>query len=175
MTSLRNFFELFELPALCRLDAKALESAYRQVQQRVHPDRFASASEADRRASMQWATAANEAYQTLRHPVRRAAHLLALAGHDVNAHSSAAMLPGFLMQQLEWREALEEAAHGADGVRMQTLEGDVAEAFAAKVDHLARLIDDAHDFPAAVVAVRELMFIEKFKNEVADALDVLAA
>jgi molecular chaperone HscB len=173
--SLNNFFELFGLPAQYRIDAQALEAAYRQVQQRVHPDKFVSAPDAERRTAMQWASAANEGYKALRHPVLRARHLLTLHGHDLKAESNTAMPAGFLMQQLEWREALDDARHEGNGARLMALEDDVKEAATSKIDHIARLLDDAHDYAAATVATRELMFIDKFKSDVADAMDALVA
>ena len=89
----RNHFELFGLPVAYSVDPAALERAYRDLQGRVHPDRFASASEAERRVAMQWATRANEAYRTLRNPIDRARYLLSLKGFDtrLQAASKAAM------------------------------------------------------------------------------------
>ncbi len=83
-----DFFSLFELPRGFRLNLSELDSRYRDVQAQVHPDRFAHASETERRLSMQWATHANEAYQTLKKPLERAKYLLHLAGHDIQAENN---------------------------------------------------------------------------------------
>src|SRR6266568_9105661 len=99
-----NFFELFELPVVFRLDSAALDRAYRDLQTRVHPDKFAHLGDDERRLSMQWATQANEAYRTLRRPLARAQYLLHLRGIDLKAESNTAMPPDFLMEQMEWRE-----------------------------------------------------------------------
>ena len=109
-----DFFSLFELPRAFRLNLSELDSRFRDVQAQVHPDRFAHASEAERRLSMQWATHANEAYQTLKKPLERAKYLLHLAGHDIQAENNTAMPADFLMEQMEWREALGEATEAAD-------------------------------------------------------------
>ena len=69
---MQNHFELFQLPARFDVDMDTLDAAYREVQGRVHPDRFVNASDAEKRVAMQWATRANEAYQTLRNPQKRA-------------------------------------------------------------------------------------------------------
>src|SRR5258705_13693228 len=104
-----SHFELFGLSPRFQLDAVALERAYREIQARVHPDRFAHAGDAERRASLQWTTRGNEAYRTLKSPVQRGKHLLELHGVDVAFETNTAMPTEFLMQQMELREKLEEA------------------------------------------------------------------
>src|SRR5438132_12609726 len=106
---MQNHFELFGLQAAFSVDEAALDQSYREIQSRVHPDRFAHAGDAERRASLQWTTRVNEAYRTLRNPVSRASHLLALNGIDVAFETNTAMPAEFLMEQMELREALEEA------------------------------------------------------------------
>jgi molecular chaperone HscB len=105
---MQNHFELFNLPLQFAVDAQALESAYRDVQNRVHPDKYVSATDAER-VAMQWATRANEAYQTLKNPQQRAQYLCELAGVDLQTESNTAMPMAFLMQQMEWREELGDA------------------------------------------------------------------
>ena len=99
----RNHFELLGLPVAFALDPARLESGYRELQGAVHPDRFAAASDAERRIAMQWATHANEAYRTLRDPLERARYLLRLRGFDTEEETNTSMPPDFLMQQMEWR------------------------------------------------------------------------
>jgi molecular chaperone HscB len=82
---MQNHFELFNLPLQFAVDAQALDSAYRDVQNRVHPDKFVSATDAER-VAMQWATRANEAYQTLKNPQKRAQYLCELAGVDLQTN-----------------------------------------------------------------------------------------
>ena len=115
----RNHFELFGLPVAYAVDPAALERAYRDLQGRVHPDRFASASEAERRVAMQWATRANEAYRTLRNPIDRARYLLALKGFDTGEESNTSMPPDFLMQQMEWRESVEDGRARHDAAALE--------------------------------------------------------
>src|SRR5947207_7066240 len=109
LTSSGSYFELFGLQPGFALDAEALEAAYRDIQSQVHPDRFAHAGDAERRASLQWTTRVNEAFQVLKNPVKRARHLLELHGVDVAFETNTAMPPEVLMQQMELREKLEEA------------------------------------------------------------------
>src|SRR6185503_14920846 len=107
-------FELFGLVPAFALDIAHLEAAYREIQSRVHPDRFAHAGDAERRASMQMTTQVNEAYRTLRNPLQRAMYLLALGGVDVAFETDTSMPEDFLIQQMQLREELEEAKRPAD-------------------------------------------------------------
>src|SRR4051794_6042601 len=125
---MQNHFELFHLPQRFEIDMSALDKAYREVQNRVHPDKFAHASDAEKRVAMQWATRANEAYQTLKDPYKRAAYLCEQNGVDVQAESNTAMPADFLMQQMEWREALEDAKHSKDVEALEKLERDLRKA-----------------------------------------------
>src|SRR6266571_1995838 len=104
-----NHFELLGLEPVFALNADSLDSAYRDIQAKVHPDRYAHAGDAERRASMQMTTRVNEAYRTLKSPVRRAKYLLELNGVDVGFETNTAMPPEFLVEQMEIREKLEDA------------------------------------------------------------------
>ncbi len=165
-----DFFSLFELPQSFRISLSELDSRYRDVQAQVHPDRFAHASEAERRLSMQWATHANEAYQTLKKPLERARYLLLLAGHDIQAESNTAMATDFLIEQMEWREAVMEARAGGDHHELEHLYNRLHGDMKQRYDELAELIDDAHDYPTATDRVRRLMFLEKLLHEIDDAI-----
>jgi molecular chaperone HscB len=117
----QNHFELFGLPQSYALDRDKLDAAYRELQNTVHPDRFASQPEAEQRVAMQWATQVNEAYQTLRHPVNRGVYLLRLQGINALDASNTKMAPAFLMQQMEWREAIDEARSGKSTATLDSL------------------------------------------------------
>ncbi len=158
-----DHFALFGLAPRFALDADALESAYKRVQDKVHPDRFAAATAAERRVAMQWAAGANEALQTLRSPARRAAYLCELNGVAPGADSNTAMPPEFLAQQLEWREALAEATRPEE---FDALAGQADAARATLLDDLARALDVECDFPRAATLVRQLMFIDKLRDEI---------
>ena len=118
----QNFFQQFGLNACYRIDSAQLEQHYRTLQSQVHPDKFSHLSEVDRRVSMQWATRVNEAYQTLNNPVRRARYLLSLHNVDTQEETNTAMPADFLVQQMEWREAIEEALQAQDEDALTELE-----------------------------------------------------
>lgn len=169
----QTHFELFNLPQSYALDRDRLDSAYRELQHTVHPDRFAAKPEAEQRVAMQWATQANEAYQTLKHPVNRGVYLLRLQGIDALDANNTKMAPAFLMQQIEWREAIEEARAIRSMTALDTLLDDLRVAHRSIEAQLADLIDTAHDFAAASEAVRQLRFMDKLIAEVGDVYEEL--
>ena len=165
-----DHFALFGLNRGFRLDLSDLDSRYRDIQARVHPDRFADAGEAERRVSMQWATHANEAYQTLKKPLERAKYLLHLSGHDIQAESNTAMPADFLMEQMEWREAVMDARNGGDHHELEHLHNRLRGDINGRYAELGELLDDAGDHAQATDRVRRLMFLEKLLHEIDDAL-----
>ena len=106
----QDYFELFELPARFAIDISELEQTWRSKSSQVHPDRFATASDTEKRVAMQWASLINEAYQVLKNPIKRATYLCEQQGMDVAAESNTSMPPAFLFKQMEWREDLDAAA-----------------------------------------------------------------
>jgi molecular chaperone HscB len=166
----RNHFELLGLPLAYSIDPSRLESGYRALQSRVHPDRYAAATEAERRVALQWAARANEAYRTLRDPVGRARYLLSLKGFDTGEESNTAMPPDFLMQQMEWREAVAEASAGGDTARLAGLRDELREERAGMLRMLERAIDADSNYDAGCSLVRKLRFIEKLDEEIDEAL-----
>lgn len=169
---MQNHFELFQLPATFALDSNALERAFHDVQNQVHPDKFSTAGDAQKRVAMQWATRANEAYQALKNPLRRAIYLCRINGIDVQNETGIAMSSEFLMQQIGWREALDDARLANDETALSTLEAMLQQSRNDEISRLQTLFD-GNDFTAAAMAVRRLMFIEKFADEVANACDTL--
>lgn len=169
---MQNHFELFGLPARFDVDMAALDAAYREVQGRVHPDRFVNATDAEKRVAMQWATRANEAYQTLRNPQKRAQYLCELNGVDLQTESNTAMPMAFLMQQMEWREALGDARAAKDAEALDELDAQVR---GERKQMLARVGEqlDAGEFQKAAEGVRALMFLDKFGDEVQYAFEAL--
>jgi molecular chaperone HscB len=110
----RSYFELFGLPESYDIDTALLAERYRSMQAALHPDRFASASDQERRLSVQGASWINEAYETLKDSLSRARYLLQLKGVDSDADKDTASDPAFLMQQIELREQLEQVESASD-------------------------------------------------------------
>jgi molecular chaperone HscB len=101
-------FQLFAVPATFAQERAALDARWKELQREAHPDRFAAQGAAAQRVAMQWSVRINEAYQRLKDPVRRASYICELHDAPLNAENNTAMPPEFLMQQMEWREALDE-------------------------------------------------------------------
>ncbi len=169
---MQNHFDLFHLPQRFALDMTALDNAYHEVQNQVHPDKFINAPEAERRVAMQWATRANEAYQTLKSPFKRAAYLCELNGVDLQTESNTAMPRDFLMQQMEWREALEDAKAAKDVAELNKLDSALRALRKTEIAQIGKMLD-AHDFTQAAQGVRQLMFLEKFSEEIAHIFETI--
>jgi len=169
---MQNHFALFQLPQRFAIDLAALEKAYHSVQSQAHPDKFVHATGAEKRVAMQWATRANEAYQTLKNPLKRASYLCELHGVDLQTESNTSMPSAFLMQQMEWREALDDAKAGRDIAALEGLESTLRMARKDAVSRIEALLD-ALDFAAAAQLVRQLMFLDKFGEEIGDAFALI--
>ena len=162
----RNHFELFDLAPAYSLDIERLEDSYKELQSLVHPDRYAQAADAERRASMQWTTRVNEAYSTLKNPVQRAKYLLELQGVDVGFETNTQMPADFLMQQLETREQLEGALQNKDSNFLDLLRKDLSEKRKRLEAQIGESIDARKDYAAATALVRKLMFLQKIDDEI---------
>ncbi|MDP9900116.1 Fe-S protein assembly co-chaperone HscB [Variovorax ginsengisoli] len=156
-------FELFAVPATFAQERSMLDARWKELQREAHPDRFASQGAAAQRIAMQWSVRINEAYQRLKDPVQRASYLCELHGAPVDAEVNTAMPGAFLMQQMEWREALDDAASMA---AVDALQAEVDAARTRSLSSLDWLIDEKGDFQAAAQQVRALMFIERFAQDI---------
>ena len=169
---MQNHFDLFQLPARFTLDMGALDAAYRDVQGQVHPDRFVNATDAEKRVAMQWATRANEAYQTLKNPMKRARYLCEQNGVDLQTESNTAMPLDFLMQQMEWRDALGEARADKDAEALDALDAQVKAERKSRLEVVGRELDSGA-YQQAAQGVRALMFLDKFGEEVDHAFEAI--
>ena len=163
-----NDFELFGVNQQFAQDRAGLDARWKELQREAHPDKFAAQGEAAQRLAMQWSVRINEAYQRLKDPLKRAAYLCELAGAPINAHSNTAMPAAFLMQQMQWREELDDAR---DDNTLNALRENVDAAQRELIAECAQHLDVEHDYPAAVQTVRALMFIEKFAHDLDLAFD----
>ncbi len=165
-----NDFELFDVPVRFAQDRAQLDARWKALQREAHPDRFAAEGAAAQRVAMQWSVRINEAYQRLKDPLKRAAYLCELRGAPVQAENNTAMPAAFLMQQMEWRENLDDTS-SAQG--LEALADEVSAEQRRVQQELARLLDEVQDPLQAVGQVRAPMFIERFTQEVNAKLDQL--
>lgn len=156
-------FQLFAVPATFAQDRGVLDTRWKELQREAHPDRFAAQGAAAQRLAMQWSVRINEAYQRLKNPIKRATYLCELNGAGIQAHTNTAMPPEFLMQQMAWREELDDAA---DAVALDKLRAEVEAGRARALSSLDWLIDEKGDYAEAARQVRALMFIERFAEDI---------
>jgi molecular chaperone HscB len=156
-------FELFGLTQKFAQDRAAIDARWKDLQREAHPDKFAAQGTAAQRVAMQWSVRINEAYQRLKDPLKRAAYLCELHGAPVNAENNTAMPAEFLMQQMEWREALDDAQ---DTTALDALSDEVSRSRLGVLQRCEQLIDGAQDYIGAVAQVRALMFIERFAQDI---------
>lgn len=163
-------FELFGLPRRHAQDRAQLDARWKQLQGEVHPDRFAADGAAAQRVAMQWAVRVNEAYARLKDPLKRAAYLCELHGAPIEAENNTAMPASFLMHQMAWREALDDAA---DGAAVEALNDEVLAYRRAALAELEATFDTRQDWAAAAQQVRALMFVERFVHDLDARLEAL--
>ena len=167
----QNYFELLKLKPAFELDLAVLESNYRKIQSESHPDRFVTAPAPKKLQSMQTATLANEAYQTLKNSASRAKYLLELQGINAIAETNTAMPADFLMQQMDWRENLEDAKSEKNIKALDSLLTEMrAEAKTLQAD-LGDFLDTKKNYVAATEVTRKLIFIEKVCADINKAIE----
>jgi molecular chaperone HscB len=165
-----NDFELFGLAPRQAQQRAEIDAHWKSLQARLHPDRFASEGPAAQRIAMQWAVRVNEAYQRLKDPLRRAAYLCEINGAAIDAENNTAMPRDFLIQQMAWREALDEAT---DAAAVEALAEEVAARRKALLAELERTLDEQGDAAQGARQVRALMFVERFQSDVDRRLESL--
>jgi len=168
-----DYFQLFALPKQYAIDAKQLESNYRKIQSTSHPDRFVNASAADKLASMQLATLSNEAYSTLKNPANRAKYLLEQQGIDAVAETNTALPMDFLMQQMAWREQLEDSKQAKDIEALEKLYSELRTEARGMETELCELLDVQQDYVAATALTRKLIFVDKVCADIQQAIEYL--
>ena len=163
-------FELFGLPQTFAQDRAAIDARWKELQREAHPDKFAAHGAAAQRIAMQWSVRINEAYRRLKDPVARATYLCELRGAPIEAERNTAMPAAFLMEQMELREALEEAGTAE---ALEALGEPLGRSRKEALERIRKFLDDDNNPAAAAEQVRGLMFIERFAHEVEHKLDQL--
>lgn len=166
-----NYFALFDLPVTYQIDVGLLAPRYQELQRKWHPDRFAGASESEQLQALQKTSTINDAYQTLKHPLRRAEYLLSLQGVDVQNEQQTMRDTAFLIEQLELREELDSISQK---VKQSDSQSEAAlEKFSAKtakmVDQRSRTLVQQlaeQQWPAAADTVNKLKFLDKLQQQI---------
>ena len=164
-----QYFDLFNQPAAFAIDEAALEQSYRALAAQFHPDKYAAASSFEQKQAMMMASTVNEAYRTLKSPIDRAAYLLTAQGIDADAPEHTAFPTEFLMQQMEWREMLEDARAGRNEAALHGLADDISGGQTALFGKLADAFA-AGEYEQAAALVRQGRFLDKLRKEIQNAL-----
>ena len=161
-----NFFELFGLPVSYDVDLRQIQTNYMALQKQVHPDKFASGTDQQKRISMQQTSWINEAQTTLKDPVLRASYLLKLNGIDFSLENETTMDAVFLMQQLEMREHLENIKNESDPLTvLDSMAKEVAASTKTMMQSFAQAFENGQ-LDEAREWIRKLQFMQKAKNEI---------
>lgn len=166
-----NDFELFGLTVQFAQNRTAIDARWKALQREAHPDKFAAQGAAAQRVALQWSVRINEAYQRLKQPLSRASYLCELQGAPIQAENNTAMPTAFLMQQMEWREALDDADTPQV---MDEIAATVNKCEGELLSKIEQALDVEKNYMAAAELVRCLMFVERFACEVDARIDQLA-
>ena len=164
----QNFFTLLKLPEAFVIDLEKLDQNYQDIQKEIHPDRFALFDDETKLESIKKTAQVNDAYQTLKSPIRRAEYLLQLHGVNIHDEKYTAVPQDFLMQQMEWREELE--THKQNKLALEKLAADIQKNKNEMMNQLPSFFDDKDHLHDAIQITRELNFIEKIEQHINDAL-----
>ena len=162
--SQKNYFELLNQPRCYAVDFVSLEETKNKLLARLHPDRFVNASTLEKRIAQQMTVQINEAVATLSDDLKRAQYLCRLNGLDVNARKP--MPSDFLLRQMQWHEALEQAQESHNQKELEELKAKVISVRQTLSKRLTRAFDEEQDFAKAYELTRELMFIEKLASQI---------
>lgn len=164
-----QYFELFQLPPAFDIDNETIEQTYRRLAARFHPDKFAAASSFEQKQAVMMAATLNDAYRTLISPIDRAAYLLKSQGIDADAPEHTGFAPEFLMQQMEWREALEDGRSAGNEAALLKLDKEIAAEQQNLFADLGRAFASQQAEEAGQL-VRQGRFLNKLRQEIKAAL-----
>lgn len=170
MANTQTHFELFELPVSFEVDLQDLSQRYRDLQRVVHPDKFVNASDRERLLSVEKAAMINEAYQILKFPQRRARYMLELQSVSFDDEKDTALDPGFLMEQIELREALSELSQSDDPIaKLNIIMADIKNRISEIIEALRiglafEELDDAQKSSMKEL-IHKMQFLNKLQEE----------
>ncbi|MSQ56726.1 MAG: Fe-S protein assembly co-chaperone HscB [Limnohabitans sp.] len=165
-----NDFQVFQLPEQFSISLIELDTRWKNLQRQTHPDQFVRQDTASQRLAMQWTVRINEAYQRLKDPLKRAAYLCELRGVPIDAENNTAMPADFLMQQMQWREDLDDASHVE---AIEQLHTQVMQSRTLLLNDCAQDLDQHNRPQSAVQHVRTLMFLDRFIQDIEKRIDAM--
>ena len=164
----QTYFELFGLDPVFDIDYSRLHAEQQGLQAIYHPDRYVSASERDKRVSVQVASWVNQAYETLQDPVKRSRYLLEINGADIPDDSTTTSDTAFLMEQIELREQVESCRQGEDGLQRSDR---IGAGLAHRANQLAAEFVshfEASQFDQAITSSRKMQFVQRIQQQLSE-------
>lgn len=177
----KNFFKLFDLPQQFNTDAIVVKRRFRELQRNFHPDRYIGKSPQEQRLAVQLSAHINTALTTLNDPVLRAEHLLSLQGIEIDHQHSTIKDNAFLFQQMEFREALEQASIEKDISALTVILAEVDDDFQACQASFADQITDLESHQLSSLAdslcaeVGKMHFYQSLSHEINAIIHSLSA
>ncbi|OOF57049.1 Fe-S protein assembly co-chaperone HscB [Rodentibacter genomosp. 2] len=161
-----NPFEIFDLPVDFQLDTQALNSRYLELQKALHPDNFVSASASEQRVAMQKSTEVNDALKTLKDPILRAEAIVAIhLGEQQDIEQKSTQDVAFLMQQLQWREQLENVERQKNEQALDALAAEIRKETQQLLTALSHSIQ-TQQWTQTTQLCDKLRFTRKLKEEI---------
>ena len=163
---MNNPFALFDLPVAFQVDSALLNERYLALQKSLHPDNFSAASAQEQRLAMQKSAEINDALRILKDPIARADSIIALnTGEQENPEEKSNKDIGFLMQQMEWRETLENIENRKDTDELTAFAQEINQIRHAILSELSTALD-AQQWDIARAITDKLRFIKKLQAEI---------
>ena len=158
---MQSLFDILGMEPGFDVDLKALEKAYFTAQRATHPDRFIGKPEAERVAAITKSQQVNDAYETLKDPLRRAEHLLEL--QNIHALADDQQVPAEILgEMMELRERIFD--NGDNGAMLMTIIGEI-KALALENNNDLREAFIAGDYAAATRETIRLQYLGKAMEE----------
>ena len=163
---MNNPFALFDLPVAFQVDSALLNERYLALQKSLHPDNFSAASAQEQRLAIQKSAEINDALRILKDPITRADSIIAInTGKTENPEEKSNKDIDFLMQQMEWRETLENIENRQDTDELTAFAKEINQIRHAILSELSTTLD-AQQWDIARAITDKLRFIKKLQAEI---------
>lgn len=165
-----NYFELYNLPEQFEIDLRKLKEHYQTLQKLTHPDRFARASEQEKRMYLTKNSQVNDAYTVLKSPISRGEHLLVVRGVELPSEQDTVGDIEFLMEQMQWRETVDDAT-SAEALEQLVVDNQEILVKQEKIILAFLSHNNEQDNQAAAQELGKMKFMVKLADEIETKLD----
>ena len=168
----QNYFQLFNLPESYNLDSRTLLAEYHKLQLEFHPDKYSNSPESEKMSALSSASYINDAYETLKSPLKRAGYVLTLRGKDIANVSQEDLSMELLMEQMQLRESLDDLTKDDSALpKLEALKDNVQVKISEKQSNFHEdVVKD--DLPSAKRVFHELQFLFKLLSEIEESEEI---